>query len=178
MTDNDLTAGGSEGFRPSPRGSLREEIARILHDANTGKIVPDDSDPTKYGAMADALIDAGFGTDGGVKLASMLNEWVGGEPYEISQARTRSEEFPLPEGQSEGFLNGYAAAVSHVEAILEESAVVPERWEYDWSPHPNSWDKEPTREAAEKAYYMAVGAPIYQWKRRVPGPNPWIRADG
>lgn len=107
------------------RARLREEIARILHNANTGSIVPDDSDPTKYGAMADALIDARFGTDGGVKLASMLSEWAGGEPYEISQARTRSEEFPVPEGQDQGFLNGYAAAVSHVEAILEESAVVP-----------------------------------------------------
>ena len=160
------------------RARLREEIARILHNANTGSIVPDDSDPTKYGAMADALIDAGFGTDAGLKLASMLSEWVGGEPYEISQARARSEELPVPEGQDQGFLNGYAAAVSHVEAILEESAVVPERWEYGWSPHAFSKDKLPTEEEAKEAYYMAVGLPIYRWKRRVHGPNPWILADG
>lgn len=42
------------------RAVLREQIARILHDANTGKIVPDSSDPTKYSAMAEALIEAGF----------------------------------------------------------------------------------------------------------------------
>lgn len=35
----------------------REELCRILHDANTGKICPDDSDPTRYGAMADAVLE-------------------------------------------------------------------------------------------------------------------------
>lgn len=39
---------------------LRERIARILHDANTGSIVPDPSDSTKYRAMAEALIAEGF----------------------------------------------------------------------------------------------------------------------
>lgn len=39
---------------------LKEQLARILHDANTGSIVPDNSDPTKYGAMADALIAEGL----------------------------------------------------------------------------------------------------------------------
>ena len=36
--------------------ALREEIARTLHDANTGKIVPDDSDPTKYAEMSEAML--------------------------------------------------------------------------------------------------------------------------
>lgn len=45
---------------PENPKQIREYICRILHDANTGKIVPDESDPTKYGAMADALIEAGF----------------------------------------------------------------------------------------------------------------------
>lgn len=160
------------------RARLREEIARILHNANTGSIVPDDSDPTKYGAMADALIDAGFGTDGGRTLATMIDEWVGGEPLEISQARSHAEELPVPQGQEQGFLTGYAAAVSHVAAILEEAAVVSERWEYGWAPHAFSKDKLPTEEEAKEAYHMAVGLPIYQWKRRIPGPNPWVRADG
>lgn len=160
------------------RARLREEIARILHDANTGRIVPDASDPTKYGAMADALIDAGFGTDGGRELASMLNEWVGGELEGLSQSRSHAEELPVPEGQEQGFLNGYAAAVSHVEAILEEAAVVPERWEYGWAPQAFSKDKLPTEEEAKEAYHMAAGLPIYRWKRRVHGPNPWILANG
>lgn len=34
----------------------REELCRILHDANTGRITPDDADPTRYGAMADAVL--------------------------------------------------------------------------------------------------------------------------
>ncbi len=159
------------------RARLREEIARILHNTNTGKIVPDASDPTKYGAMADALIDAGFGTDGGTKLASMLSEWIAGEPFELSQARSHGEELPGPEGQDEGFLNGYAAAVSHVEAILEESAVVPERWEFGWAPHADSSTMLATEEEAKEAYYMAVGYPVRHWKRRVRQPNPWIPAD-
>lgn len=36
--------------------ALRAEIARTLHDANTGKIVPDDTDLTKYGAMSEAML--------------------------------------------------------------------------------------------------------------------------
>lgn len=36
--------------------ALREEVARTLHDANTGKIVPDSDDPTKYGAMSEAML--------------------------------------------------------------------------------------------------------------------------
>lgn len=40
--------------------SAREHLARIMHDANTGRITPDKSDPTKYGAMADAILAAGF----------------------------------------------------------------------------------------------------------------------
>jgi hypothetical protein len=35
----------------------REELCRILHDTNTGKICPDDTDPTRYGAMAEAVLD-------------------------------------------------------------------------------------------------------------------------
>lgn len=159
------------------RARLREELARILHDANTGKIVPDDSDPTKYGAMADALIDAGFGTDGGTKLATMLDEWLDGEPFEVSQARSRTEELPVPKGQEQGFLNGYAAAVAHVGAILEESAVAPERWEFGWAPHAYSKSMLDSKEEAEKAYYMAVGYPVRHWKRRVQQPNPWVPAD-
>ena len=38
---------------------IREYLCRLLHDANTGKICPDDSDPTKYGAMADAILSQG-----------------------------------------------------------------------------------------------------------------------
>jgi hypothetical protein len=37
--------------------ALREEICRILHDANAGKICPDPDDPTRYQAMADAVIE-------------------------------------------------------------------------------------------------------------------------
>lgn len=48
------------GILPETPEQLREYICRLLHDANTGKIVPDDRDPTKYGAMADALMAAGF----------------------------------------------------------------------------------------------------------------------
>jgi len=42
------------------RNEQREEIARILHDANTGSIVPDENDPVPYARLAEAIIDAGF----------------------------------------------------------------------------------------------------------------------
>lgn len=35
----------------------REELCRILHDANTGRITPEATDTTRYGAMADAVLD-------------------------------------------------------------------------------------------------------------------------
>jgi hypothetical protein len=38
-------------------GQDREELCRILHDANTGSIVPDDTDPTRYVAMAEAVLE-------------------------------------------------------------------------------------------------------------------------
>lgn len=177
MTDNNPTVSEESALRSHARGALREQIARILHDANTGRITPDAEDPTKYGAMADALIDAGFSDGGNLKLATMIDEWLDGEPFEVSQARSRAEELPVPDGQGEGFLNGYAAAVSHVEAILEEAAVVPERWEFGWAPHSYSKDMLGSKEEAEKAYYMAVGYPVRHWKRRVRQPNPWVPAD-
>lgn len=34
----------------------REEVARLLHDANTGRITPDPEDPADYGQMADAVL--------------------------------------------------------------------------------------------------------------------------
>lgn len=40
--------------------ALVAEIARILHNANTGKIVPDPSDPTLYRKMSIAVLNAGF----------------------------------------------------------------------------------------------------------------------
>ena len=43
-----------------PRAVLRERIARVLHHANTGSIVPDKTDPTKYAEMAEALLDDGW----------------------------------------------------------------------------------------------------------------------
>lgn len=39
-----------------PLGQRREHLARILHNANTGRITPDSRDPTLYQAMADAVI--------------------------------------------------------------------------------------------------------------------------
>lgn len=42
------------------RNEQREEIARILHDANTGSIVPDENDPVPYAKLAEAILDAGF----------------------------------------------------------------------------------------------------------------------
>jgi len=38
----------------------KEELARILHDANTGSIVPDGNDPVPYGKLAEAILAAGF----------------------------------------------------------------------------------------------------------------------
>lgn len=38
------------------RDQLRELLARTMHDANTGRICPDPDDPTRYGAMADAVM--------------------------------------------------------------------------------------------------------------------------
>lgn len=35
----------------------REEWARILHLANTGRITPDPDDPTRYAAMAAAVLE-------------------------------------------------------------------------------------------------------------------------
>lgn len=45
---------------PPPRAVLRERIARVLHRANTGSVVPDKADPTKYAEMAEALLDDGW----------------------------------------------------------------------------------------------------------------------
>lgn len=53
---------------------LRERIARILHDANTGSIVPDSSDSTKYRAMAEALIAEGFNFQEEQTVASEIVE--------------------------------------------------------------------------------------------------------
>jgi hypothetical protein len=39
------------------RSEWREFTARVLHDAATGRIVPDPNDPTPYGAMAEAVLD-------------------------------------------------------------------------------------------------------------------------
>lgn len=36
---------------------VREEIARVLHDAATGLITPDETDATPYGRMAAAVVD-------------------------------------------------------------------------------------------------------------------------
>lgn len=38
----------------------REELARILHDANTGSIVPDENDPVPYAKLAEAILAEGF----------------------------------------------------------------------------------------------------------------------
>jgi len=56
-----LRSGGEEQSTISLDSARRREmIARILHDANTGRITPDPDDPTRYGAMADAIIAAGL----------------------------------------------------------------------------------------------------------------------
>lgn len=121
MSDSNLTTDDRAALRSRARGSLREAIARILHDANTGRITPDSSDPTKYGAMADALIDQGIGPMGEGYLIPMIDEWLDGEPFEISQARLRRPiDFVAPEDQP-GYFAGYAAAVAHVAGIQEES---------------------------------------------------------
>ena len=66
------------------RAQLREYLARILHDANTGRITPDPADTTKYGAMADALIEAGFET---------LPDWeYGWAPHAVSRDKFPTEE--------------------------------------------------------------------------------------
>ena len=51
-----------ETARPVPQGTedspdVREQIARTLHDAATGRIVPDPTDPTPYGRMARQVYD-------------------------------------------------------------------------------------------------------------------------
>ncbi len=39
------------------RVSLRDELARILREANTGRITPEAGDPTRYSAMAEAALE-------------------------------------------------------------------------------------------------------------------------
>src|ERR1700761_7016141 len=48
----------SQGTEDSP--DVREQIARTLHDAATGRIVPDPTDPTPYGRMARQVYDEVF----------------------------------------------------------------------------------------------------------------------
>jgi len=38
----------------------REELARILHNANNGSIVPDENDPVPYAKLAEAILAEGF----------------------------------------------------------------------------------------------------------------------
>ncbi len=78
--------------------------------------------------IADAVLAAGFRrtvqsepTDAG--LAAMLRAWIDGEPFEDSQARTGQPVAKVPAAQQQGYVNGYAAAVAHVEAILDSAPV-------------------------------------------------------
>lgn len=48
-----------------------------------------------------------------------LRTWIAGEPFEVSQARTGQPVAKVPFAQQQGYLNGYAAAVEHVAAILD-----------------------------------------------------------
>lgn len=41
---------------PDTPRELHEEICRILHDANTGRVTPEPDDPTRYAAMATAVL--------------------------------------------------------------------------------------------------------------------------
>lgn len=73
------------------RANLREHIARILHDANTGSIVPDPEDPTKYGAMADALLDAGFLPGREWQYGFGLRSWLQNDRPYATEVRSLEE---------------------------------------------------------------------------------------
>lgn len=56
------------------------------------------------------------------RLRSMINAWVDGEPFEVSQGRTGRPVVSVHTGDQRGYLNGYTTAVAHVAAILDHSS--------------------------------------------------------
>jgi hypothetical protein len=53
------------------RARTREELCRLLHDTNTGRITPDDADPTRYGDMAEAVMEWAAGSRAPLNLAAL-----------------------------------------------------------------------------------------------------------
>lgn len=71
-------------------------------------------DPERHAAEVQRI------TDGSEPSAeTKLRTWIAGEPFEVSQARTGQPVAKVPETQQQGYVNGYAAAVEHVAAILD-----------------------------------------------------------
>jgi hypothetical protein len=49
-----------------------EQACRIMHDAHTGRITPDASDPTDYHVMATALVSHGWGPTRQIQIDTLL----------------------------------------------------------------------------------------------------------